>query len=161
MQRWSPRVAHAWCLGSARPLNQRLLATLDGCAQVFDGEPVPAFDLHCPLMSPAVLAFGTTLETIPPPARLAPPADAVAEWRRRLAPLPTPRVGPCWAGAPRRDDPAARAIDRRRSITLAHYASLAGVAGPTLIAPTFTSPLQKGEAAVQAATPDAGISVHD
>ena len=146
-------------LGVARPLT-RLLATLDGCAQVFsDGEPVPAFDLHCPLMS-LPLAFGTTLETIPPPARLAPPADAVAEWRRRLAPLPTPRVGLCWAGAPRRDDPAARAIDRRRSITLAHYAPLAGVAGPTFIAPTFIA-LQKGEAAAQMATPDAGISVHD
>ena len=79
----------------------------------------------------------------------------MAAWRQRLAPLPTPRVGLCWAGAPRRDDPAARAIDRRRSITLAHYAPLAHVSGATFVA------LQKGDAAAQAAAPPTGLPVHD
>jgi tetratricopeptide (TPR) repeat protein len=141
-------------LAVARPL-VRLMATLDGCAQVIsERDPVPPYDLHCPLMS-LPLAFGTTLETIPPPARVTPPADRVAEWRRRLAPLAGSRVGLCWAGDPRRSDPAANAIDRRRSMTLAHYAPLARAAGASFIA------LQKGEAAAEIATPPAGLLVRD
>jgi hypothetical protein len=137
-----------------RPL-AGLLATLDGGTEVIsDGDSVPAFDLHCPLMS-LPLAFGTTLETIPPPARLLPPADHVAEWRRRLAALAGPRVGLCWAGDPRRNDPTARATDRRRSITLAHYGPLGGIAGPSFVS------LQKGEAAAQTAAPPGGLLVHD
>jgi len=147
------RAAHV-LLVVPRPL-ARLLTTLDGPATVISaGDPLPPFDLHCPLLS-LPLALGTTLDTIPPPAHLTPPPDRTARWRQRLAPLPTPRIGLCWAGAPRRDDPAARAIDRRRSITLAHYAPLARVSGATFIA------LQKGEAAAQAAAPPADLPVHD
>jgi len=155
--RYAPLVAARGAhvvLAVARPLT-RLLATLDGVAEVIsDSDPVPAFDLHCPLMS-LPLAFGTTLATIPPPARLIPAADRVAAWRRRLAPLAGPRVGLCWAGSPRRDDPAAHRTDRRRSITLAQFAPLAGVVGPSFVA------LQKGEAAAEAATPPAGLKLHD
>jgi hypothetical protein len=79
----------------------------------------------------------------------------VAAWRRRLASLAGPRVGLCWAGSPRRDDPAAHRTDRRRSITLAQFAPLAGVAGPSFVA------LQTGEAAAEAATPPAGLKVTD
>jgi len=137
-----------------RPL-ARLLATLDSPAKVLSaGDYLPPFDLHCPLLS-LPLALGTTLDTIPPPAHLTPPPERVAAWHKRLAPLPTPRIGLCWAGSPRRDDPVARAIDRRRSITLAHYAPLARVSGATFVA------LQKGEAAVQATAPPAGLSIHD
>jgi tetratricopeptide (TPR) repeat protein len=147
------RAAHV-LLVVPRPL-ARLLVTLDGPAKVLSaGDRLPSFDLHCPLLS-LPLALGTTLGTIPPPARLTPPPDRVAAWDKRLAPLPTPRIGLCWAGSPRHDDPVARAIDRRRSITLAHYAPLAGVSGATFVA------LQKGEAAAQATDPPAGLPVHD
>jgi tetratricopeptide (TPR) repeat protein len=141
-------------LAVPRPLI-RLLATLDGVFEVLsEGDPVPAYDVHSPLMS-LPLAFATTLETIPPPARLTPPPQRVADWHRRLAPLARPRVGLCWAGGLRRDDPAAHAIDRRRSITLAHYAPLAAVTGPSFVS------LQKGEPAAEAATPAAGPALHD
>src|SRR5215472_8446275 len=42
-----------------------LLAEIDGVAQVvIAGQTLPAFDLHCPMMS-LPRAFGTTLDTIP------------------------------------------------------------------------------------------------
>ena len=102
------------------------------------------------------LAFGTTLETIPrAKTYLAADAAATAAWRGRLAAIPGLRVGLCWAGNPRRDHPAALAVDRRRSIPLARFAPLATVAGTNVVS------LQKGEAALQAAAPPSGLSIHD
>jgi tetratricopeptide (TPR) repeat protein len=155
--RYAPLVAARGArvvLEVARPL-VRLLATLDGVDQVIaDGMPVPPFDLHCPLMS-LPLAFGTTLATIPPPATLVPPADRIADWRRRLAALPGLRVGLIWAGSSTKTYPEGRAIDRRRSITLEDYAPLAAVPGVSFVS------LQKGDAARQAAAPPPGMTLLD
>ena len=66
---------------------------------ISDRVPLPAHDLHCPLMS-LPLPFGTTLETIPTamPYLAADPAR-VAYWRNVLGPAgPQPRVGLAWAG---------------------------------------------------------------
>ncbi|MBA5845107.1 hypothetical protein H3291_30815, partial [Escherichia coli] len=42
-----------------------LLGTLRGVSRVVaDGQPAPAFDLHCPMMS-LPFAFRTTLDTVP------------------------------------------------------------------------------------------------
>jgi tetratricopeptide (TPR) repeat protein len=111
---------------------RRLLQTVGPDIGIIGGNDVPAaFDGHCPMMS-LPLAFGTTLETIPneTPYLAADPA-AVARWRLRVAALAGLRVGLCWAGNPRTEQPSAHAIDLRRSITLAQYAPLAGVAGAT------------------------------
>ena len=99
---------------------RRLVGTLGPDIKVIGGNEVSAdFDCHCPMMS-LPLACGTTLETIPQASPyLAADADAVAAWRGRLAAVAGLRVGLCWAGNPRRDHPAAHAIDRRRSIALA------------------------------------------
>ena len=141
-------------LEAARPL-ARLLARLDGVAEVISrGDPLPPFDLHCPLMS-LPLAFATTLESIPPPARLAVDQASVAAWRRRLAALPGRHVGLVWRGSPLKRHPEDRAADRRRSITLAHFAPLAAVPGVSFVS------LQKGEAARQTAAPPPGLTVHD
>jgi hypothetical protein len=86
---------------------------------------------------------------------LAADAAAVAAWLARLSELPGLHIGLCWAGNPRRDHPPAHAIDRRRSITLAHYAPLAGVAGVHFVS------LQKGAPAAQTATPPAGLRIDD
>jgi tetratricopeptide (TPR) repeat protein len=138
----------------ARPL-ARLMATLDDAAEVIaEGDKLPAFDLHCPLMS-LPLAFGTTLETIPPPARLVPVPDRVAGWQLRLAGAPGVRVGLVWAGSSNKTYPEGRAIDRRRSITLDHYAPLAAVAGVSFMS------VQKGETARQTAAPPAGMALLD
>ena len=50
------------------------------------GQPLPPFDLHCPLMS-LPLAFGTQPDTIPAEIPyLTVPQERLARWRRRLGP---------------------------------------------------------------------------
>ena len=73
---------------------QSLLATTPGVARVFaNGEPLPAFDCHCPLMS-LPLAFGTEVSTIPADVPyVTPPAERAARWGSRLAARARPRVG--------------------------------------------------------------------
>ncbi len=129
----------------------RLLSGLDGVEQIVAvGDPLPPFDLHCPLMSlPCV--FGTRHDTIPariPYLGAAP--DRVAAWRERLADLPGRRVGLVWAGSP-----TANETLRTRSTTLDRFAPLGEVAGISFVS------LQKGAAAAQSRTPPAGMVVHD
>jgi tetratricopeptide (TPR) repeat protein len=135
---------------------RRGVASLGRDIEVIGSGAVPAeFDWHCPMMS-LPLAFGTTLETIPRMTPyLAADAAAVAAWRGRLAGLCGLRVGICWAGNSRPDQPAAHAIDQRRSIGLARLAPLADVAGVHLVS------LQKGEAAGEAAGVPTGLALHD
>ncbi|HEY3668638.1 MAG TPA: tetratricopeptide repeat protein, partial [Polyangiaceae bacterium] len=133
----------------------RLVERLRGVAQVVSaGQQLPDFDFHCPLLS-LPLAFGTTMETIPrevPYFTAAP--EAVAGWRQRLASLSGLRVGLVWAGNPG-ESAIARAVDRRRSMTLAELSPLAGVPGVSFVS------LQKGDAAVQIASAPAGFVIHD
>jgi tetratricopeptide (TPR) repeat protein len=81
-------------------------------ATVSRGESLPAFDLHCPLLS-LPLAFGTTLASIPAsvPYLTAPPAR-VETWHTRLAGLSGPRIGLVWSGKPTHRN------DHNRSIPL-------------------------------------------
>ena len=142
-------------LRAPEPLH-RLLRTLDGVSQVLgETAPLPPFDLHCPLMS-LPLACGTLVETIPaavPYLRADP--TATARWRERLQPLQGLRVGLVWSGNPRPDEPGANAVDRRRSTGLARLAPLAAIPGVSFVS------LQKGAAAAQAASPPAGMALHD
>jgi tetratricopeptide (TPR) repeat protein len=84
-----------------------------GAAQVIPaGSRLPAFDLHCPLMS-LPLALGTRPDTIPATVPyLAAPADAAAAWETRLGTRKRPRIGIAWAGNPRQEN------DRNRSTNL-------------------------------------------
>jgi tetratricopeptide (TPR) repeat protein len=134
----------------------RLLGQLPGVSRIVArGEPLPNFDLHCPLLS-LPRAFGTTLETIPgsPPYLAADPQEA-AKWRRRLERIPGLRVGLAWAGGPRRHEPELAAVDRRRSISLAMLAPLAEAAGVSFVS------LQKGGPAAEAAQPPPGMTLYD
>jgi len=82
----------------ARPELARLLAPMRGVDTfVAHGQSLPAFDLHCPLMS-LPLAMGTELAAVPAgvPYLSAPPED-VAAWAERL-PGGRPRIGLIWAG---------------------------------------------------------------
>jgi tetratricopeptide (TPR) repeat protein len=77
-----------------------LLRTLEGVDQlVARGDPLPAFDMHCPLMS-VPRALRTSVETIPRhvPYLASDPAR-VAAWRERLGPARAPRVGLVWSGS--------------------------------------------------------------
>jgi len=91
-----------------------LLSRMECCESVVvRGEPLPHFDLHCPIMS-LPLAFKTSLETIPVdvPYLDAPP-DRLQKWRQRLAPKGGLRIAFAWAGS------ATHKQDLLRSIPLA------------------------------------------
>jgi tetratricopeptide (TPR) repeat protein len=99
-------------------------ASLGDRAQVVvEGDALPAFDLHCPLLS-LPLAFATTLDTIPgdTPYLSADPA-AAALWRERLGEGAGLKVGLVWAGNPRHKN------DHNRSIAFDRLAPLFGAEG--------------------------------
>jgi hypothetical protein len=96
-----------------------LLRSLKDVDQVVvRGDPLPPFDLHCPMMS-LPFAFATTLETIPAgtPYLFADPGKA-AGWQARLGPRARPRVGLCWSSGVRPDQPELKAINGRRNLPL-------------------------------------------
>ncbi|HYG91054.1 MAG TPA: glycosyltransferase family 9 protein [Azospirillum sp.] len=101
---------------------QRLMEGLDGCARVLsEGESVPAYAAHVPLMSlPRI--FGTTEATIPAsvPYIRAPSSSSFPLPRSAGLPL---RVGLVWAG--RAEDPE----DAQRSCPLERLAPLLTMAG--------------------------------
>jgi tetratricopeptide (TPR) repeat protein len=81
------------------------------------GEPRPAFDLHCPLLS-LPLAFGTRPDTIPAAVPyLAASAERQAYWRDRLPPGRL-RAGFVWSGQ------SSHKNDSNRSIALPRLSAL-------------------------------------
>jgi tetratricopeptide (TPR) repeat protein len=81
-----------------RPL-ATVCATLEGVAQVIaHGDPLPDFDLQCPLMS-LPLACKSTLATLPASPYLASDARKVAAWQERLGARTKPRIGLTWSGS--------------------------------------------------------------
>src|SRR5271166_2350377 len=118
----------------------RLLTRSPGIERlVAQGEALPEYDVHVPLMSlPGLL--GTTLKSVPADV---PYLDAepqlVEAWRHRLGSYPGFKVGIVWQGNPK------FRLDRLRSIPLAQFAPLARVPGVHLFS------LQKGPGAEQLA----------
>jgi hypothetical protein len=106
------------------------------------GQPLPACDVHAPLMS-LPLALGAGPESA---AYLSPDPGDAARWAERLAGVDDLKVGLCWAGGARPDQPIAHAIDQRRSLLLAAFAPLAGLEGVRFYS------LQKGPPAAQLAS---------
>jgi tetratricopeptide (TPR) repeat protein len=138
-----------------RPL-LRLMATLSPAVTLIaQGDALPAFDWHCPLLS-LPLAFGTMLETIPRDIPYLSADPALADrWRRRLTRLPGLWAGVCWAGNSRRHQPSASAVDRRRSTRLASWAPLGTVSGISLVS------LQKDQSPEQIAELPGGMMIRD
>jgi tetratricopeptide (TPR) repeat protein len=119
--RYAPLVAARGArviLEVAAPL-RALMGGLSGVAQVITrGDPLPAFDLHCPLLS-LPLAFATRLGTIPsavPYLRM--PMRPGISGDPRLQTAQGPRIGLAWSGNP------AHRKDRDRSIGLRMLAPL-------------------------------------
>ncbi|MBN8927255.1 MAG: hypothetical protein BGO51_05565 [Rhodospirillales bacterium 69-11] len=154
--RYAPLVAAAGArvVLEVPPALMRLVGTLAGVVEVvMAGDPLPGFDLHCPLMS-LPLAFGTTLESIPRAVPYLHPEPAQAEaWRQALGGLRGRRIGLVWAGSARLDNPHAAALDRRRSVPLETLAPLAALPDVSFVS------LQLGPAATQPAP--AGLHLHD
>jgi tetratricopeptide (TPR) repeat protein len=99
-----------------------LLTGVEGvslCVPKIEGEPLPDFDLHCPL-SGLPLAFRTRLDTIPAARAYLPPLpqSRLREWRDRLGAHDRLRVGLVWSGNPRHGN------DRARSTTLATMSAI-------------------------------------
>jgi tetratricopeptide (TPR) repeat protein len=127
-----------------------LVRELRGVMQVIaPQDPLPHFDVHCPLMSlPGV--FVTTPSTIPCQIPyLQTNQGQVADWARRLARSSHPLVGLVWAGNP------ANSVDRIRSMPFTTLAPLCRIPGVT-----FHS-LQLGDAARQLQRAARDINVID
>jgi hypothetical protein len=105
----------------------------------------PPFDLHCELMS-LPQALNLQLTDLPGPMPYLHPDPArLAHWQSRLAGLPRPLIALAWAGRPTHPN------DANRSLTLAHFAPLAGAA-------TYLA-IQQGPAAAQAAAAPPGMTL--
>jgi tetratricopeptide (TPR) repeat protein len=119
--RYAPLVAERGArvvLEVQKPLRE-LMQSLPGAAEVVaQGERLPPFDVHCPLLT-LPLATGAMPSVAP---YLVPPADAVTTWRDRLESAKRPRIGIAWSGS------AAHKGDHNRSIALAGFLScVAGI----------------------------------
>ena len=122
--RYAPLVAALGAkviLGVQVPLKV-VASTVPGVFQVLgEGEPLPEFDLHCPLLS-LPLVFETELATIPANIPyLWPFEERMAKWRPRLPQSGHLRIGICWAGS------GAHLNDRNRSMQLERFAKLLSV----------------------------------
>jgi hypothetical protein len=100
--RYAPLVAArgAHAVLEVQPALVSLLRTLPGVETVIGrGDPLPPFDVQCPLLS-LPLAFATTLASVPAdvPYLRSDPAR-VAAWRSRLGERTRPRVGVAWSGS--------------------------------------------------------------
>jgi ADP-heptose:LPS heptosyltransferase len=109
------------------------------------GQPLPAFDLHCPLLS-LPLAFGTRLDTIPSAtAYLRAPKERAEQWQARLAAKRRPLVGLVWSGRPGHER------DRERSIPLHRLLPLLQ-SGATIV--SLQKEVRPDDAAMLAEHPD-------
>jgi tetratricopeptide (TPR) repeat protein len=127
---------------------QPVLRTLLGSLKIqgslhSHGEPLPAFDLVCPLLS-LPLAFRTEIDRIPGGAPYLNVSEAAARaWKERLSTMPGLKVGLNWQGnAATEKQPWLRG----RSFALGEAAGLAQLPEVSLIS------LQKGEGSEQRET---------
>jgi tetratricopeptide (TPR) repeat protein len=91
---------------------RRLAETSFPLAGVFAGDDVlPAFDLHCPMLS-LPLACATTVATIPPadPPYIRVPAEALKAWHKRLPAGKQCKIGLAWSGNPSHKNDANRSL---------------------------------------------------
>ncbi|MDF0585068.1 tetratricopeptide repeat protein [Bradyrhizobium yuanmingense] len=126
-----------------------LLKDLPGVNQLVPrGDPLPQFDVHCPLLSLSRL-LGLSLTDVPGRVPyLVPDAGRVEMWRRRLRAVGGFRVGLAWAGSPTMAD------DRRRSIPPDGLAELAGIRGVSFVSLQRSAP-------GQAIAAPSGLMLHD
>jgi tetratricopeptide (TPR) repeat protein len=122
-----PAARRARIVLACPPALKQLLSTLAGPALLAEGEPLPPYDLQCPVMSlPFVLGVAPEYFSDAIPYLRAEPKK-IAAWRARLAHLQGRRVGLVWAGNPK--FPA----DRRRSIDFAVLAPLLETSGISFV----------------------------
>jgi hypothetical protein len=112
-----------------QPQLKALLGQIEGvCAVAARGEPLPSFDVHCPLGS-LPLVLKTEPATIPAEVPYLRADDArIAKWRPRLEALGRPRIAVAWSGNVQHMN------DRNRSIPLSALAPLWSVGSVRFLA---------------------------
>lgn len=124
--RYAPLLASAGArvILEVQPELKPLLGNLAGVASCHArGEPLPAYDVQCPLGS-LPLALKTTATQVPAPIPyVVADNERVAKWRPVVEALPGPRVALAWAGH------IHHANDANRSIMLATLEPLLAQAG--------------------------------
>jgi tetratricopeptide (TPR) repeat protein len=132
-------------LGVQPPLKTLFANMGEGVEAIGSAEPIPPFDLHCPLMS-LPLAFHTEVATIPANIPyLAAPPERIAQWAARLPRSGGLRVGIAWSGNSTHRD------DHNRSIALASLAPLFDVPGVQFA--SLQKDLREADAQLLAAEP--------
>ena len=142
----------------AQPELRDLLRSAPGVSQVIArGEPLPSYDLHCPLMS-LPNRLGITIDELhgQTPYLSADPVRT-KHWEERLAPFSGHKVGLVWAGSSRQQSPELAVIDARRSIPLPQLSAMLAIEGLSFFS------LQKGRPSPVAEIDQAGLadSLHD
>jgi tetratricopeptide (TPR) repeat protein len=128
-----------------------LLQTVDGVYQVKAySEPLPYFDVHCPLLS-LPLIFDTTSETIPSKIPYITPEPGLTQkWKDKIQHENSKyKIGLAWSGNSKHKNESIRSFSLDIFLPLAQCKNI-----------TFYS-LQKGEAAAQATNPPEGIHLID
>ncbi len=151
--RYASRVSGGRVVLEVQPELVRLLRSLAGVsAVVARGDPLPPFDLHCPLPSlPRVV--GTTLENVPADVPyISANEEEAAAWRRRLEEFTGLRVGVVWANESR---PRSAGAAARRPRLQSALSSLGEIAGVTLVS------LQRVGAAAAEVPPPPGLKLFD
>ena len=128
--RYAPLLARRGAKNIILEVRRELVPLLSGlsdvAAVIARGEPLPDFDMHCPLLS-LPLAFATEPATIPADIPyIAAPDDRIAVWRNRL-PKARPLIGLVWSGDRSHDN------DLNRSIGLATLTPLLDLPDVTFV----------------------------
>ena len=128
----------------------KLMARFGGVDQLVpEGQPLPPFDCHVPLMSLPRL-FATRLESVPAPkSYITAQADRVERWREAMQSTDGLKIGLAWQGNPHHQ------WDRHRSLPLKQLAPLAELANVRLYS------LQRGPGVEQIAGVSGKIRIVD
>jgi tetratricopeptide (TPR) repeat protein len=111
--------------------HRSLVPLLSACpylaSVIADGDPLPEYDLHIPLMS-LPFALRTTWDSVPKSVPYLTPSPTLTEqWKSKLNPYPGFRIGIGWQGNPN------FANDEVRRVPLKMFRSLASLPGVRLI----------------------------
>ena len=138
-----------------QPELNALLSGFEGVtAVVARGEPLPPFDVHCPLGSLPLACRPTLVERSRRTFPISRPSEErVAKWRARLERAAGPRIALAWSGS------ADHANDRNRSIALARLAPLFAAGRASFV--SIQRELRAGDADALARVPHTCTHVGD